>query len=237
MLESLDLKRPGARRFHWILGGASLLVAVVVTVVVALTMSGSDGPKLIEPAQLEKVLLSAKEINAIMGTSDMKGDAPDKVTHDTPGGVNPPPCFGVFYNADPEVYKNSGYTDARNQALTSPTTGGWINQSGIEFRSPSQAGAFVRYLAGLWKMCSSRPVEMTEKNGTSVWAFAPLDDNGSQIVQTLTLQNQEKNYVCQHVLRPESNVVIEVQVCSDHVSEDSIRIAGGMADKVIDLTT
>ena len=239
MLDSLDLKRPGARRFPWMLGAASLLVAVVVTVVVAfVTLSGSHGSKLIdEPAQLESVLLTAKEVDAIMGTSDMKGDPPDEVTHDTPGGVHPPNCFGVFYNADPAVYKNSGYTDARNQALKSPATNAWVNQSGIEFHSPSQASAFVRYAAGQWKNCSNQPVEMEERNGTSTWAFAPLDDNGSQIVQTVTLQSQEKNYVCQHTLRPESNVVIEVQVCSDHVSEESIRIADGMADKVIDLTS
>ena len=238
MLESLDIKRPGARRFPWILGGASLLVAVVVAVVAAYVVFGSHGSKLIdEPAQLERVLLTAKEVDAIMGTSGMKGGPIEAVTHDTPGGVNPPNCFGVFYNADPAVYKNSGSDDARNQALTSPATKAWVNQSGIEFDSPSQASAFVRYSAGQWKDCSVRPVEMIEKKGTSTWAFAPLDDNGSQIVQTVTLQSQEKNYVCQHALRPESNVVIEVQVCSDHVSEESIRIAGGMADKVIDLTS
>ena len=236
MLESLDLKRPGARRISWMLAGASVLVVVVVTVVVALTVFGGDGSKLIKPAQLEKVLLTTNQVDAIMGTSDMKGDPPDKVTHDTPGGVNPPDCFGAFYNAAPDVYKNTGYTDARNQALTSPATGAWINQSGIEFHSPSQASSFVRYLAGSWKICANQPVEMTEKDGKSIWAFAPLDDNGSQIVQTLTLRSKEKNYGCQHTLRPESNVVIEVQVCSDRVSEASIHIADGIADKVIDLT-
>jgi PknH-like extracellular domain len=52
----------------------------------------------------------------------------------------------------------------------------------------------------------------------------------------VTLQGPE-NYVCQHVLRPESNVVVEVQVCKyGDVKDHSIRIAGGIADNVIDMT-
>ena len=241
MLESLDLDRPGAQRFprKWILAGASMLIAVAIAVaVVFVTWSGRNGSTIIyDPSRLGAALLNNREVDAIMGTADIEGSQIDVKTYDTPGSVSPPVCVGAFYNANDAVYQNSGYSDSRNQALKSHSNPAWVNQSAILFPSPPQANAFLRDSADKWKTCSNQPVEMTEADGsTSMWAFAPMVDDGSQIVQTATLQGGGKDYVCQHVLRAESNVMIEVQVCNDHISAESIRIADEMAAKVIDLT-
>jgi hypothetical protein len=241
MVESLDLKRPDDRRFSrkWILAGASLLVAVVVAVVVVfVTMPGRPGSTLITPSKVAAALLSNEDVDAIVGKSDMHGD-PIEVTppHDLPQGVRPPQCLGAMYNAAEPVYRDSGYSDPRNQALRSDTTAAFVDQTAIRFPSPPQASAFVRASADRWKTCSNQPVEVTETNGTtSTWAFTPVVDKGSQIVDKETLQGGGKDYVCQHVLRAESNVVIEVHTCDDHISDESVLIAEKMTAQVTDLT-
>ena len=220
------------------LAGALLLVAVIAAFIVFAAGPWRHGSTPIrDPSMLGAALVNDKEVDAVMGTSDINGSPIGVKTYDKPGDVKPPECLGAFYNDNDAVYQNSGYSDSRNQALKSHSTNAWVNQSAILFPSPAQASAFVRNSAGSWKTCSNQPVAMTETDGsTSTWAFKPLVDDGSEIAETAMLQDEGKNYVCQHVLRAESNVVIEVQVCNDHISDESIRIAGLMADKVNDLT-
>jgi hypothetical protein len=247
MVESLGLKRADDRRFSrkWILAGASLLVAVVVAVVVVFAMmSGRHGPTLITPSKLSAVLLYIGDVDAIMGKSDMHGDPIDMTPPQNLPGVRPPQCLGALYNVAEPVYRDSGYIDSRNQALRSNTTAAFVNQSAIRFPSPAQASAFVRASADKWKTCSKQPVAVTETNGTtSTWAFMPLVEMGSQIEETETLSQPSDApghpvHVCQHVLGAESNVVIEVHTCIDHISEEfeSVRIAEKMTAQVTDLT-
>ncbi len=63
-------------------------------------------------------------------------------------------------------------------------------------------------------------------------------DKDSVIVQTATMQEPQKDYVCQHVLRDKSNLVIEVHVCRSNkpLDNESLKIADQMAAKVDELT-
>jgi PknH-like extracellular domain len=63
-------------------------------------------------------------------------------------------------------------------------------------------------------------------------------DNDLVIVHTATMQEPQKDYVCQHVMQEKSNVVIEVHVCRSNkpLDNESIKIADQMAAKVDKLT-
>ena len=234
MLDELDLKRPYARRVSrtWLLGGVALLVAVVVAVVVGFVMvSGRDDARAIPTEKLATALLTDKEIDGVIGTSDMKGGEIADKTYATnlKGSVRPPDCNGALYNV--------GYRESRNQALKSDATGLFVNQSAIGFPSPARASAFVLDSADRWKTCSDQPVEVIEPDGSrSVWTFTPLDVKGSQIIQAMTLQREQEAYVCQKELRAESSVVIEMQVCGDHSNDEAVSLAEKMAAKVDELT-
>jgi hypothetical protein len=240
VLTSLGVKPPGAPRFSrkLALAGAALLVAVVA-VVVFVTVSGRDGATLVTAAQLETILLSTEELDP-MGASNLDEGAIDVKTFDNEAVAEPPECVAMFYSFDDSAYKDSGYTDSRTQPVKAETSVRVVGyQSAIRFSSPAQATAFLRELADEWKACSEHLVEVTEisqPSGAEVkstWRATPLDDKGSQIAETVT--RDDGSAACQHVLRAESNVIIDVLVCGDQVSNQAERIVAQMGSKVTNL--
>jgi hypothetical protein len=79
--------------------------------------------------------------------------------------------------------------------------------------------------------------EISQPSGEQVlstWKFAPLHDNGLQIVQTVDLEGGDA--ACQHVLRAEANVIIEVNACGGKVTDEAEQIAAAMAAKMPQVT-
>ena len=248
MLDELDLKRADALRVSrkWLLRGGAALLVVVVGGFVGFVIFHRG---LVTTEELPGVLLPVEQINAVMGT-DMTGREPVDRTEEKPGDFKPPVCIGAFYNNNIAVYKDTGYSDTRTQALRHPPAAppgapradadAVVYQTAILFPDPQRARKVVRDSAQDWKTCSSeQPVKITEADQTSsIWKFAPMIDKDSVIVQTATMQEPQKDYICQHVLRDKSNLVIEVHVCRSNkpLDNESIKIADQMAAKVGELT-
>jgi hypothetical protein len=242
-LESLNFRRPGDRRLtrRRVLAGAVLLLAVVTAVVVGSVMLPG---RQVTTARLKDVLLAAKDVDTVMGT-DMKSGGIVEHTGEIPPGFAPPECIGTLYNGNIAVYKDTGYSDTRNQALKHPAEGSdpdaVVFQSAFLFPSPTRATELVGATAEKWKTCSDRPVTVTEPGDgqVSTWTFGRSDYEGSHLVVNATLsQGPELPYACQKVMRAESMVGIEVLVCrkSAPIGNEAVGIAEKMAGKVADLT-
>jgi hypothetical protein len=242
-LKSLNFKSPGDRRLtrRRVLAGTALLLAVVAAVVVGSVMLPG---RQVTTARLKDVLLTAKDVDTVMGT-DMSGGGIVVTTGEILPGFVPPECIGTLYNGNIAVYKDSGYSDTRTQALKYPASGGHpdavVFQSAFLFPSPTRATDLVRATAEKWKKtCSDRSVMVTEPDGqASTWTFGPLNDQGSQLLVNATLlQGPELPYACQKVMRAAGKVGIEVLVCrkSAPIGNEAVGIAQKMAGKVTDLT-
>lgn len=245
-LKSLNFKRPGDPRLtqRRLLAGAALLSAVVVVAGVGVSVM-LPGPQ-VTSRRLNDVLLTGKEIDTVMASDMSDGAGPIVVnTGENVPGFVPPECIGTLYNGNIEVYKDTGYTDTRNQAFKHPAHVGdpdaVVQQSVVLFPSPTRASNLVGATAEKWRTCSDRSVTVTEQDGrVSRWTFGPVDDRGSQLlVNAKLLQGGELPYACQKVMRAESKVGIEVLVCrkSAGIGNDAVGIANEMVGRVTHLTS
>jgi hypothetical protein len=198
-------------------------------------------------ARLTDVLLTAREINTVMGT-DMSADGIEDRVGETVAVFDAALCGLTLYNANIAVYKDAGYSDTRTQRFKHPASGprdAVVFQSAFLFPSPTKASELVDATG---KKLSEPCLGKTETlSDGSTWMFKRIEDclaagfvcQGSQFrVDATMLQSGERPYACQKMMRAEGKVAIEVLVCrnSGWKGNEAFDIADKMAGKVTDLT-
>src|ERR1700712_4450280 len=103
-------------------------------------------------ADLDGILLSVDDVNSIMGSKDMEimDSANDMADHSA--DISEPKCLGALYNAEESVYDGTGWKDVVDQVLTEPEddSAHWVEQTVVEFPSPSGAKSFVDSSFAAW---------------------------------------------------------------------------------------
>jgi serine/threonine kinase PknH len=227
-------------RKKWLIAGAAGLVVVVAVVAAVLFFTGQPSPKPSAgpagpagPAAIDlgTILLSAADISNIMG-ANMEIATQTQQTLTAAGAVSNPTCVGALDNLQAQVYQGSGFTAVRGQGLRSTNPPHRVYQAAVEFPTAERANAFVSTSANNWSACAGQTVTVTNGNETTSWAFAELNGAPPRIVQRHT-EGVANGRVCQHVLSAVSNVVIEVQACSQGgIANEGGQIANQMAAKV-----
>ncbi len=233
--------KPSKSGTKWLIGGgiaAALVVVIAVVAVIALT--GPDPkpapppspPPTVAPADLKSLLLSAAEVDAIMGTTKMDpGAVGHEMQSDSPV-LSDPKCAGTQYNALQEVYAGSGYSAVVDQSLTSGKSSdsdyAWVAQTAVAFPSPDQTTAFLRTSAQDWKSCAGKTITVTVDQDKYSWTFDTVAEQDSQISQKET-QEGMAGYACQHVMRAVSNVIIEAAACNANITDEAEQIAEKIA--------
>lgn len=228
-----------------IVGGAAVAAVIAIVVLVAAIAVGGNGSHptptpsspvpTVAPSALNSLLLTAREIDSIMGTTNIEaGTIRDEMTSDAPS-ISNPDCAGAQYTGLKVVYEGTGYSAVADQILTSGQSTddkyAWVGQTAVAFPSADQAGSFLKTSADNWKKCAGQTVTVTNSTGEKFnWTYDDVSDTDSHIGQ---LQTQEgmRGYACQHVMRTVSNVIVEAQACQDHVTDQAARIADQMAGK------
>ena len=160
-------------------GIAVILVVVVITVLLthrrgpnpsppaaqlspsaALPPSPSPPPALTTPEQLNGILLSVADINAVMGASDMEATNTGEELRST-GTMSNQDCLGALYAAQREVYAGSGQTAVLLQDLHEPGRDHVVIQAAVTFPSADEASRFVQNSAGKWRNCANQTVTTT----------------------------------------------------------------------------
>ncbi|MGH3971205.1 MAG: sensor domain-containing protein [Mycobacterium sp.] len=229
-------------RSKWLKAGAAGLAALVaVALVVVLTR---PAPK---PDPLSSMLLSAADVNAIMGTSDMtpvEGDT--KGPKQSSGAINvaPPECMGALYPGVDRAYQDSGQEhltwtllEKQGGAKRAGATHNhhFVDQDIAAFPpGQNRALAFAQQSAHQWKDCTGKTVTATYTDGdhhTYTWLIGNLTSETPTISQSYT-QKDGNGYACQRVLSAVSNFVIDVKACGDHVGDAASQIADTIASRV-----
>jgi hypothetical protein len=235
-------------RKRWIIAAAAAAAAIVTTAIVVVAIIGlGPGPTTptphktsttptptVAPDRLDSILLSAPDVNSIMGDSGMQLDGPIvHAPYDLPGTVSNLDCLGtLFPNYDP-VYRGSGYTAIIDAGLIDPANipSDNVDQAAVSFPSADLALVFLKNSAVKWKACAGQAVNITVNGQTDRWTIGDLTGDVPTITQTHTLEGGG-GYVCQHQLSVVSNLVIDVNACSHHISDQARQIADKMAAKV-----
>ena len=181
---------------------------------------------------LDAILLSADQINTLMGASGMQpGTVGREPLHPT-FTVSKPDCSGTLTVAEDSVYAGSGYTAVREQRLQEPGDHRQhlVGQAAVHFPSADRASAFVKSSADKWRACSTQTVTQTNVDGTTVrWVVGNLSGADPRIMQAHSHTDPADGWSCQHVLRAVSNIVLDSDACGYHITDEGSQLADKMA--------
>ena len=200
--------------------------------------SKPTSPPTVSPGKLDSVLLTAQEINQVMGASGMQAPAKDAIDYDPDRlpatlTLSNPDCLGAVFVGEDKVYQGSGYTAISLQSLSEPGDDAdhRVTQAAVSFSSADQALALAKSSAVKWKGCAGQTITETDQNDTSRWTFANLVGDAPKISLLRTLEGGD-GWACQSALNAVANVVLDVFACGFHISNQASQITDKMAAKV-----
>jgi hypothetical protein len=134
------------------------------------------------------------------------------------------------------TYADSGWTDARGQALSSNDNNGRVvGQFVVLFPTASAASSFITASSATWQTCANTKFTVTiASNGQSYkWSTGPISnaDGGLNIFVDEPLMGL--NFRCQRTLTAKNNVVIDMGACSAFpITNEAVNITAQIAAKV-----
>lgn len=204
----------------------------------ATTLSTTVPP--VAAAALDELLLSAAEINAAMGATQLSVTVDTKQMEDVSAMVARSECLPIYSPAEAAAYAGSGWTAVHRQDLSAPTHA--AVQSVVLFPSARQAAAFFTASAKSWQACANQSFTHIMSGGHEVWEVGPIS-NTNGILSTIAQISLEVDHLPatpegggltgQRVLTVRNNVVIDIFTDSPNANDPAaVKIAQQIAAKV-----
>ncbi|AKK28587.1 sensor domain-containing protein [Mycobacterium sp. EPa45] len=189
----------------------------------------SSGVPILTESDLDRVLLTAGEVNGVMGATGIRVTASSQNMSDNSDGVSDVDCLGAIYGAEQLVYQGSGWSALRDEVLQEPSgdNAHWVEQIAVLFPSTEKANAFVDKSRTIWQKCGGTSIDIDNSDVHSTWKIDQPDAGGDILTQVSTQRNAG-GWGCQHALTTASNVVIEAWACSDSIADEARVIASDM---------
>jgi hypothetical protein len=180
-------------------------------------------------AKLGDVLLSAGELNGIMGSTQMKVTSELEEMTDHSGQVSDPDCLGAIYGAEDPVYAGSGWTTMRDQVVREAGEDNehWVEQTAVLYPSAEKTQKFFDDSKSTWEKCSGSSVSVDDQDATYLWHVDSVTSEDTLITQ-MTAQEDAEGWGCQHALSAVSNVIVEVWACGYSIKDEAATIANEM---------
>jgi serine/threonine-protein kinase len=215
----------------------ALLVGLVLAGCAGKTTEGqSAAPKLVPDSALDGLLLSADEVNAIMGTSGMTPRS--QVVSAMGDNRNLLPnlnCLGVWQVTQAPIYDPSHWKTLRQQLLRVPDTEQWnylVVESVVSYRTADGPRVLFDDSVDKWSKCTNHHVNITLNGGAlPKWFSGDLTKTDTQLAMPYTRGEGDQTRSCQHTLTVTANVVIDVQACKPQ-QPTPITSAVDIADKI-----
>jgi PknH-like extracellular domain len=197
------------------------------------TAESADGGATRAGGGLDSILLSADQINTVMGATVITVVDTSRGMQTTTKNLSRPDCLGALYNAEESVYQGSGWTDVRDQVLQEPGdhNAHWVEQTAVEFAGSDRAQTFVNGSLAHWSHCSGKEVTMISAADVNRWNIGDLIISGRTINQT-AVQQGVPAWGCQHALSAVSAIVIEATACSGNIADEAVTIVDKMSANV-----
>jgi hypothetical protein len=191
---------------------------------------GPDGPR---SGDLASTLLSAEEVNSIMGAEDMETVEAGETMLDHSADVSDPACLGALYNAEELVYEGSGWTDVVDEVLTQRQDNAdqWVEQTAVRFPSGEDAASFYEMSKSQWQECVDREVSVFDGEYVVTWAFEAMTVTDTMISQSAR-QLDSGGWTCQHAMSAVSDVVVEASACTMTPNDEAITIVEALVKNV-----
>ncbi len=189
---------------------------------------------MVEASALEAMLLSPKDIDAVMATSGMTPQALVTQMGDHRQLLPNLNCLGVWQVDEVGVYGDSGWSALRQVMMRTPNAEQWddlVVQSVVTYHSVEDARKFFTESADRWSKCTNHHVNIT-LNGTPLpkWLSGDLTKTDNRLAIPVTRGSGDQTRACQRVLSVAVNVVIDVQACT--AAGSTVTQAGTIADRI-----
>ncbi len=137
----------------------------------------------VAPAALNGLLLSAAQISAALGTTDVSVATDRTSMEDVSALVSRRECLPIYTPAEANAYANSGSSGVHRQFLGDPSNSHEAEQSVVLFPTAQQASAFFAASAQRWQRCSNEGFVHTMSGGREVWDVGPIS-NANGVLST-----------------------------------------------------
>jgi hypothetical protein len=195
--------------------------------------SGSTVPQAIPESAIDTLLLTPTDLNKVMGTTTLVGKPPANQMDDHRNLLPNLNCLGVWQIDESAIYGKT-YTAVRKQTLRTPDTDQWdslVAQSIIYYPKADAAREFFDESTERWSKCANHHVNIT-LNGQKLpkWSTGELARADTELAMPITRGIGDQARSCQHVLRLETNVVIDVEACAPHAP---VTAAATIAEQIV----
>jgi hypothetical protein len=197
---------------------------------------------LLAQAALDGLLLSATQINAAMGTTELSVADDTKHLEDVSALVSRPECLPIYTPAEANAYANSGWSSVHRQFLGDPSHTHVAEQSVVLFPTAQQATAFFNASAQRWPACSNGSFTHTMTGGREVWDVGPASDTNGVLTTMARISLELYDHpgaqkggglTAQRALTARNNVVIDVLTDSPAANDPAaVNIAAQIAAEV-----
>jgi hypothetical protein len=189
-------------------------------------------PPVVESA-LKGFLLSPEEINAAMGTTDMKVTNSRSGMSDDSATMTPKECLAIDGSAQAQAYANSGFMAERDQTLglqEGDNVTHFVEQAVVLFPTARQASDFFTASAQQWPACH----EYTHVQSKTRWTVAAISNTNGVLSTISTLQDPPSTgwKACGRALAVKNNVIVDANTCSVDPKNSAVDIANRIAAKV-----
>jgi PknH-like extracellular domain len=178
-------------------------------------------PQLVPTSQLNKLLLSTDEVNAVMGTSSLTPHPVDTAMADNRNLLPNLNCLGIWQVGESAIYGPSdgdkAWQGLRRQTLRTPDVDNWDTlavQSVVYYPTAEAAGDFFAQSADRWSKCTNHHVNITlNDQPLPKWLSGDLGKTDTQLAMPITRGQGTEVRACQHVLQRSANLIIDVEAC------------------------
>jgi hypothetical protein len=196
------------------------------------TTTSKAPPPVVESA-LKGFLLSPEEINAVMGTTDMKVSNSRNAMSDDSATMTPKECLAIDGAVQAQVYATSGFMAERDETYARQEGNNlthFAEQAVVLFPTARQAGDFFSASAQQWQACHG----YTHVQSKTQWTVAPITNTNGVLSTSSMLQDPPATgwKACGRALTVKNNVVIDVNTCSPDPKNSATDIANKISAKV-----
>ena len=198
--------------------------------------AGASEPlRLVPDSALTGLLLSADDVNAIMGTSGMTPHPPATQMGDHRNLLPNLNCLGVWQVNEAPIYESSHWKSVRQQMLRVPDADQWdslVVQSVVSYRTADGAKEFFTESTDRWAKCTNHNVNI-QLNGQVLpqWRSGDLTKTDNLLAMPYTRTSGDQIRSCQRALALAANVILDIQACKPQ-QQAPVTQAADIADKI-----
>ncbi|OBB60455.1 hypothetical protein A5757_09140 [Mycobacterium sp. 852013-51886_SCH5428379] len=220
-------------RHSVVIAGICVLVAGCATTSNATSSESTRSmvPRPLVERELPKLLLSAEEVAATMGSTPMTVTSAQTTMSDSSQIMEPIECLAIDAAAESLVYADSGFVAARDESLNNGNDfTHYVKQAVVLFPYIEKAEEFFVKSVEQWPACH----DYSHTQSGSQWSVNEISNVDGILSTTATMADAKApGWGCGRALALRNNVIVDVNTCTHDPGDSAVRVAEQIGQKVL----